>query len=145
MNKAEIERMYPAGTRIFLESMHSEPQMPYGLKGTVKCVDGIGQIRMQWQNGSSLALNVDLDKFHIITEEPGGDAGFLDKAACLGYAKIGMEKARVKPDMVKKVLQSMLTAFADTSAEEAAEQFMCSAVRDEVCDPSALETKPGRL
>ena len=63
MNVEEIKEMYPEGTQIVLEEMSGESQMPCGLKGTVKFVDDIGQIHMKWDNGSSLALNVDEDVF----------------------------------------------------------------------------------
>ena len=49
-----------------LNYMDGEPQMPNGLQGTVVEVDDIGQIRMRWANGSSLALDPDLDQFNII-------------------------------------------------------------------------------
>lgn len=55
--------MYPEGTQIILQEMRGESQMPYGLKGTVKFVDDAGQIHMSWENGSSLALNIDEDTF----------------------------------------------------------------------------------
>ena len=54
--------------------------MPYGLKGTVKFVDDAGQIHMSWENGSSLALNINEDTFEkveapekisVILVEPG--------------------------------------------------------------------------
>ena len=127
----EIERTYPAGTRIFLEEMAGENQMPYGLKGTVTIVDGRGQIHVNWENGSSLALNVDVDKFHIITEEEPkkGRMSSLSHDACLGYAKIGMERARVHPDTILKVLRAMENTFQDTSVETAAYQFCYSQVR----------------
>lgn len=37
--------------------------MPAGLKGEVFLVDDIGQIHVQWENGSSLALNAQVDQF----------------------------------------------------------------------------------
>ena len=60
--------------------MRGENQMPYGLKGTVKFVDDAGQIHMKWENGSSLALNINEDTFEkveapqkisVILVEPG--------------------------------------------------------------------------
>lgn len=66
MNIDEIREMYPEGTQIILEEMSGEEQMPYGLRGTVKFVDDIGQIHMNWDNGSSLALNVDEDIFNKV-------------------------------------------------------------------------------
>jgi len=40
-----------------------------GLKGTVTHVDDAGQIHMRWENGSSLALNVEVDTFKKIEPE----------------------------------------------------------------------------
>lgn len=59
----KIRERYPKGTKIILYSMQGEPQMKKGLKGTVDHVDDIGQIHVVWENGSSLALIVGLDKF----------------------------------------------------------------------------------
>ena len=66
MNVNEIREQYPEGTLIELEEMKGESQMPYGLRGTVKFVDDMGQIHMNWENGSTLALNVDEDYFSVI-------------------------------------------------------------------------------
>ena len=80
MNINEIRELYPAGTQIVLEEMSGESQMPYGLKGTVDFVDDMGQIHMNWENGSSLALNVEEDSFEkvevpekisVVLVEPG--------------------------------------------------------------------------
>lgn len=71
MFKSEIEvdmirRMYPKGTRIELDYMDDFQAPPSGTQGTVTVVDSIGQIHVNWDNGSGLALNTDVDKFHII-------------------------------------------------------------------------------
>ena len=66
MNVEKIREMYPEGTQIILQEMRGESQMPYGLKGTVKFVDDAGQIHMRWENGSSLALNIDEDTFEKV-------------------------------------------------------------------------------
>ena len=80
MKLKEIREMYPEGTQIVLTEMDGESQMPYGLKGTVKFVDDAGQIHMKWENGSSLALNINEDTFEkveapekisVILVEPG--------------------------------------------------------------------------
>lgn len=80
MNVNEIRELYPAGTQIVLEEMSGESQMPYDLKGTVDFVDDMGQIHMNWENGSSLALNVEEDSFEkvevpekisVVLVEPG--------------------------------------------------------------------------
>lgn len=63
------KKNYPKGTRVELDNMSGEPQMPQGLKGTVKFVDDIGQIHVAWNNGSSLALVPGEDSFHKIEPE----------------------------------------------------------------------------
>ena len=66
MNVEKIREMYPEGTQIILQEMRGESQMPCGLKGMVKFVDDAGQIHMSWENGSSLALNIDEDTFEKV-------------------------------------------------------------------------------
>ncbi len=59
MTRTEIERIkeeYPPGSYVKLIEMKGEPQMVYGLKGTVMAIDDIGQIHVNWENGSTLAL-----------------------------------------------------------------------------------------
>lgn len=58
-----IRSTYPAGTKVILEKMQGEPQMEPGLKGEVVAVDDIGQIHVEWENGSTLALNINVDRF----------------------------------------------------------------------------------
>lgn len=60
-----MREKYPTGKRVRLISMDGEPQMPIGLCGTIKGVDDIGQILVNWDNGSSLALNTVLDVFEV--------------------------------------------------------------------------------
>ncbi len=59
---------YNIGDTIILEEMVGE-NLPYGLKGTIKKVDDIGQIHVSWENGSSLAINPKIDKFEIISKK----------------------------------------------------------------------------
>ena len=61
--KNNLKDMYPAGSRVKLETFE-DPQAPEpGTAGTVICVDDIGQIHVAWDNGSSLALIPEIDKF----------------------------------------------------------------------------------
>ena len=46
--------------------MYGESRIPSGTKGSVKFVDDIGQIHVKWDNGSTLALNADVDEFVIL-------------------------------------------------------------------------------
>ncbi len=69
LNRNLIERLktkYPKDTAIELEHMEGEDQMLSGLKGKVLAVDDIGQIHVEWENGSTLALDVEADRFHTI-------------------------------------------------------------------------------
>lgn len=64
--KETIKRLreeHPPGTRIVLESMNDPHAPPSGTKGTVAYVDDMGQIGMNWDNGSSLSLMPSLDSF----------------------------------------------------------------------------------
>lgn len=69
MNRKDIETVqskYPVGTQVRLISMSGEPQMKCGLIGEVFFVDDIGQIHVKWENGSTLALNIDVDEFDVL-------------------------------------------------------------------------------
>ena len=63
MNVEQIKAEYPVGTKIELINMDGENSMYPGMTGEVTGVDDIGQIHMEWENGSSLALNMDIDSF----------------------------------------------------------------------------------
>ena len=72
LRREEVERIkeqYPKGTPVRLYSMEGEQTVPPGSRGVVDHVDDIGQIHMKWENGSSLALNVEEDRFDIITHQ----------------------------------------------------------------------------
>ena len=61
LRREQIERLkerYPAGTVVRLGQMEGEHQMPSGMEGKVIGVDDIGQIHVEWENGSTLALHI---------------------------------------------------------------------------------------
>lgn len=64
-NVRRLREKFKKGTRIKLIEMFNEPQMTHGLIGNVSHVDDVGQVHVNWSNGSTLALNVDLDDFEI--------------------------------------------------------------------------------
>ena len=65
-----LKASYPEGTRLELISMDDPySPIPSGTRGTVKYVDDIGQIGMEWDNGSSLSLVPDEDSFRKLTNE----------------------------------------------------------------------------
>ena len=66
MDKEYVEKLYPIGTRVELEYMDDPFAVPSGTKGVVSFIDDVGQLHIDWENGSSLALVVGVDKFHRI-------------------------------------------------------------------------------
>lgn len=48
---------FPAGCRVALIFMDDRYAPPAGTEGTVKYVDDIGQVHVDWDNGSGLAVN----------------------------------------------------------------------------------------
>ena len=59
----QLRQHYPAGSRIVLHFM-DDPQGPApGTKGTVAYVNDMGQIGVEWDNGSSLSLIPGIDVF----------------------------------------------------------------------------------
>lgn len=60
--------MIKEGSTVSLVEMKDEPQMPPGLKGTVKHIDDARQIHVKWENGSNLALIPGVDRFEVISQ-----------------------------------------------------------------------------
>lgn len=60
-----IKEVFKEGMGIYLYEMQGEPNM-FDLKGEVLYVDDIGQVHVRWENGSSLALNVDCDSYKLL-------------------------------------------------------------------------------
>ena len=64
---ARIKADYPVGTRIQLDHMDDPySPIPDGMTGTVTFVDDMGTLHMQWDNGRSLGVCPDVDRFHKI-------------------------------------------------------------------------------
>lgn len=66
----KYKQLYPPGTRLELQAMN-DPYAPVesGTRGTVVCVDDIGQIHMEWDNGRILAIIPGEDSFQVVTQE----------------------------------------------------------------------------
>jgi hypothetical protein len=43
--------------------------IPSGTKGTVRLVDGIGQIHVNWDNGRTLPIIPEMDRYRLIEED----------------------------------------------------------------------------
>ena len=73
MSRGRIEfykEHYPRGTRVQLDSMGDDPRpIPDGTKGTVSFVDDIGTVFVNFDNGRSLGICLEVDSFHKFTEQ----------------------------------------------------------------------------
>ncbi len=68
-SKQTIERLrnkYPIGTRVELVEMEDIQAPPVGTKGTVRGVDDIGSILVDWDNNSGLSLVYGVDEFKVV-------------------------------------------------------------------------------
>lgn len=62
-------RTFPPSTRVRLVQMFDPHPVPPNTEGTVIFVDDLGQIHVEWDNGSTLALNSECDRFRKIKTE----------------------------------------------------------------------------
>lgn len=66
---AEVRLNYPPDTRIELSHMEDNWAVPPGTRGTVEYVDDVGQIHMKWDNGRTLSIVPQVDKFRRLTQQ----------------------------------------------------------------------------
>lgn len=66
---AETRLNFPPDTRIELVHMEDNWAVPSGTRGTVDYVDDAGQIHMKWDNGRTLAIVPQVDKFRKLTQQ----------------------------------------------------------------------------
>lgn len=63
----ELERKYPAGTRVRLLSMPEEPFPPRkGTLGTVQGTSPVGVIYVHWDTGSTLNVLYGVDRIEVV-------------------------------------------------------------------------------
>ena len=63
-----LKEKFPKNTRLKLISMDGIQAPPSGTFGTVLGVDDIGMILVEWDNGSTLSLIPEEDKFKIVRQ-----------------------------------------------------------------------------
>ena len=66
---AETRLNFPPDTRIELVHMEDNWAVPSGTRGAVDYVDDAGQIHMKWDNGRTLAIVPQVDKFRKLTQQ----------------------------------------------------------------------------
>lgn len=65
----EIKENYPSETKIkLLKDMEDEQPILAGTIGIVDYIDSEGQLHMKWENGRTLALIPEIDKFEVISK-----------------------------------------------------------------------------
>ena len=62
----KVKRTYPIGTRLRLLHMEDQQAPPIGTLGTVRGVDDIGSILVNWDNGSGLNVLYGEDIVEIV-------------------------------------------------------------------------------
>ena len=64
-----VRAAYPSGTRVQLVHMDDPQAPPIGTKGTVICVDDVGSLLVDWDNGSGMNVAYGKDKVLILNTE----------------------------------------------------------------------------
>ena len=65
----KLKQEYPKGTRILLEHMEDKWAVPSGTRGSVLHIDDGGNIHMKWDNGRTLSIVPEADRFRKLTEQ----------------------------------------------------------------------------
>ncbi len=71
---ATVERLrseFPDGSRVELIRMNDKAAPPVGTRGTVRGVDALGSVMVEWDNGSRLSVVYRADKCRRVTSEEG--------------------------------------------------------------------------
>ena len=69
LNVEAVKVAYPSGTRVQLVQMDANGRRRLGTKGTVICVDDIGNLHVDWDNGSRLNVAYGKDNVLILNTE----------------------------------------------------------------------------
>ena len=68
LNKEELQKLYPVGTRIKLVEMDDTQAPPVGTMGTVRGVDDLLNLLVRWDNGSSLNVIYGVDYVEKVSD-----------------------------------------------------------------------------
>ena len=61
-----MEKTLLIGKRIRINHMEDLSPVPDGTEGIITGIDGIGQIQVKWDNGSSLSVIDEIDDYEIL-------------------------------------------------------------------------------
>lgn len=135
LTHAEVEKIktnYPPKTRLEIIKMHDKDAVSAGIRGTVDYVDDKGQIHLTWDNGRTLAIVPQLDKFKKVNglqplfefiKAHNGYSFYLFTPG--GYVRLTPEKATqlLKDESVDGHLGDS-DSHIKVSASELAEQYV---------------------
>jgi hypothetical protein len=62
-----MEKTQLIGKRIRINHMEDIQPVPDGTEGIITGIDGIGQIQVKWDNGSTLSVIDEIDDYEILT------------------------------------------------------------------------------
>lgn len=101
---------YPSGTRIQLDADMDDPQpIPAGTKGTIIAIDDMAQAVMKWDNGRSLSLVLNVDKFHKLQLE--------NDEKLIGHAVDGNRNLRNINDVAEFIIKHGAYGNVDITTE----------------------------
>lgn len=115
-----IKKQYKKGIRVELINMDDIQAPRKGTRGTIKGVDDMGNIMVNWDNGSNLKLIVGLDDFKVVTESRK------------------LKEEEIKESTPKETKTEGTNTQSDTSLVPSQSQ----AITDSTVDSTTTETKP---
>ena len=129
-----LKEKYHSGVSVRLISTEREPNMPEGLTGKVDFVDDTGQIHINWDNGSSLALICGIDKF-IAFDGPTAAEYINSKLTLNDSVKVWYinELDRYTFDTIECIDANMLIIEAEQFIEKHIE--ISQGLNDSICFP----------
>lgn len=111
-NLEELKRTYPVGSKIkLLEDMGDPQGIKAGQIGILEYIDDEGSLQMSWDNGSSLAIIPEVDKFEII-ELPEKIKVIIIEPEKNPYVKEIYNTLKAKQEIVGGLIQCLPTMFS---------------------------------
>lgn len=121
-NIKELEERYPIGTKIkLLQDMDDIQPIKAGQIGIVEFIDSEGSLHMEWDNGSSLAIVPEVDKFEIM-ELPEKIKVIIIEPEKNPYVKEIYNTLKAKQEIVEGLIQCLPTLFSDKESYD----FICN-------------------
>lgn len=121
-NIEELKEKYPIGTKIkLLQDMDDIQPIKAGEIGIVEYIDDEGSLHMSWDNGSSLAIIPEIDKFEVI-EYPEKIKVIIIEPEKNPYVKEIYNTLKAKQEIVGGRIQCLPTLFSDKESYD----FICN-------------------